>query len=282
MNIVGAPSDKADRRPFVIMAVIAVLLTIWQHRAWRSDLTSLPERVAHYSVAPPQRALSVVFRWAHDVGRAVVAASTLVEENRRLRDERDELDRRLILTAEMRLLNKALLEKLEIDLDAPLEKLPAWVISRSSGRESRWVKIRAAGSKPLEVGNVVREAKGLVGRVVEVSGSVGRVALIVDPRHAVRGKVPSGDEGMIHAASEVEAGINRLRLEKARRGAEIAVGDVVVTSSVGETYPGGIPIGVVEVVRRSRASTSNLTAYVRPFVDFERLDHVYVLRAGEQ
>ena len=51
---------------------------------------------------------------------------------------------------------------------------------------------------------------------------------------------------------------------------------------VWETYPGDIPIGVVESVRRSPASMSSVVAYIKPFVDFERLDYVYVLRAGEK
>ena len=99
----------------------------------------------------------------------------------------------------------------------------------------------------------------------------------------MRGKnLRTGDEGMVHAAPSGTGRGNRLRMEKMRQGAQLAVGDVIVTSELGETYPGGIPIGFVEEVRGSPSSASNLVAYIEPFVAFDRLDYVYVLRAGER
>lgn len=283
MLVTDAPSRPASYRPFIIMAVIALVATVWQHRAWRQESLSAPEYLAYLVVAPAQTVFSTVLGKLHDGAIAIVSAPRLVEENRRLREQRDELEAARVLYVETLLENKALREKLGVALDEPFDRIAARVIGRSSGRESRWIRIRAARGKSLEVGNVVREAKGLVGRVVEATGSMGRVVLLMDPQHAVRGRVlPSGDEGMIHAAPELDAGPNRLQFEKARRRAQVAVGDVIVTSDVGETYPGRIRIGEVESVQRSRTSGSSLIVYVKPFVDFEHLDHVYVLRAGEQ
>jgi len=264
------------------MAIIAAVLTTWQHRAWDAEKPSLPERISAALVAPAQTYLTVGFTKVHDAGLAIAAAPRLAEENRHLREQRDELEAEQVLAVDILLQNKAMLEKLGFERDKPLEHVPARVIARSSGRTERWVKVRAAGGRPLEVGNVVREAKGLVGRVVWSQGDVARVVLLVDPHHAVRGKdLETGDEGMVHAADELEAGPNRLRLEKTRRGARIRANDTIVTSGIGETYPGGIRVGVVESVQRSRASISSLTAYIKPSVDFEHLDYVYVLRAGE-
>ena len=283
---VYAQPKASDYRPFLIMAGIAVALTVWQHQAWPGERVSLPEYLVWRVTAPMEAALSAGFGRAHDLGLAVAATPRLAEENRLLRRERDELEAESIRTVDIHLQNKALREKLGFDPTISfMGGLAAQVIGQSSGGSNRWAQIRAAAGRPLEVRNVVVEAKGLVGRVVSAQGAVGRVVLLVDPTHAVRGKdLRTGDEGMVHAAPELEAGPNRLRLEKVRRGARLQVGDEIVTSDLGETYPGGIPIGTVESVRKPPGSVSNLTVYVyiKPKVDFDRLDYVRVLRAGEQ
>jgi rod shape-determining protein MreC len=272
-----------DHRPFMIMAAIAIGLTIWQHRAWRQDCLSLGEYLAYRMTAPVEAVAATVFGKLHDAGLAAAAAPNLAEENRRLREERDELRSEQIRTVDVHLQNRAFREKLGLEPTATFAKLPAEVIGSSSGGESRWVRVRVPPGRTLEVGNVVREARGLVGRVVEAEGNVGRVVLLVDPAHAVRGKdLRTGDEGMVHSAPELAAAPNRLRLEKVRRGAQLQAGDIIVTSDLGETYPGGVPIGVVESVRKTPASVTNLTAYIKPYVDFDRLDYVYVLRSGEK
>lgn len=277
---VSARTDR--RRAFAIMGVVAVVLTIWQHRAWHAQALSLPEYLAFVLVAPLETACATVFNKVHDLGVGLAGASRLVEENRRLKANCDLLSAERMLNVDIRLENKALREKLGLSLEKPFDRVAAVVISRSSGRESRWVKIRAAGGKRLEVGNVVRQERGLAGRITEAYGDVAQVVLLVDPQHAVRGRdLRTGEEGMVYAASELVAGPNRLRFERTRRGAQIAVGDIIVTSELGETYPGRIPIGVVESVRASASNVSGLVAYIKPYVDFDRLDYVYVLRSGQ-
>jgi len=283
MSPVYAQPRAGDYRPFIAMAVAAIALTVWQHQAWRLERLSLPEYVAYQMTAPVEAVASSFLAKLHDLGLAVAATPRLAEENRQLRRERDELEAERIRTVDVHLQNKAIREKLGFDPAQSFVGLAAQVIGQSSGGESRWVRIRAAGRRPLEVGNVVVEACGLVGRVVDAQGDTGRVVLLVDPAHAVRAKdLRTGDEGMVHAAPELTAGPNRLRLEKARRGARLGEGDTVVTSDLGETYPGGIPVGVIEAVTKSSAGVSTETAYIRPYVDFDRLDYVRVLRSGEK
>ena len=282
MELLPSADRSADRNRHLILVAAAILLTLWQHLSWRVNAISIPEYLAYLMVTPLEAAFTSGFNRAHDFALAFTSVPRLAEENRRLKEERDELEAQRIMTVDVRLQIKAMREKLGFDPEKPFDKVAAEVISRSSGGQSRWIKIRAGHGKPLEVGNVVCEACGLVGRVTDAQGGVGQVVLLVDPRHAVRGKdLRTGEEGMVHAASEFQAGPNRLRLEKTRSGAQIAVGDIIVTSDLGETYPGGLPIGVVESVRRSPASVSSLVAIIRPYVDFDRLDYVYVLRAGQ-
>jgi rod shape-determining protein MreC len=283
MSLLHPAPRTTDRRPLALMIALAVALTFWQHQAWRRGSISLPEFLAFHAVTPLESGLSFIAGKLEATALAVAAAPRLAEENRRLRMECDELEAERISDAETREELKGLRRKIGLEPGKPYDRLAAWVIGRSSGTQSCWVKIRAERGKPLEVGNVVREAGGLVGRVTEASGDTARAVLLTDPGHAVRGKdLRTGDEGMVHAAPELAAGRSRLRLEKARAGARIMAGDIIVTSELGETYPGGVPIGIVETVRRSPTNVSSIVAYIKPLVDFDHLDYVYVLRAGEK
>jgi len=123
---------------------------------------------------------------------------------------------------------------------------------------------------------------GLVGRVVEAHGDRGEVVLLLDAEHAVACIVqPSRDEGMVYPAPEAQRGEQMLELSKLSRGSEIRVGQTVLSSGLGEVYPPKIPIGKIERVERSPVGGGAVVAYVRPFVDFNHLDYVIVMRRSD-
>ncbi len=58
------------------------------------------------------------------------------------------------------------------------------------------------------------------------------------------------------------------------------VGDIILTSGLGQLYPRGIPVGRIERVERAAGGGRVISAVVRPFVDFERLEFVTVARVS--
>ena len=60
------------------------------------------------------------------------------------------------------------------------------------------------------------------------------------------------------------------------RDADVVSGDIVLTSGLGDIYPGGLYIGAVSEVRRVEQGLVVL-AEVAPAVDFSRLANVFVL-----
>jgi rod shape-determining protein MreC len=57
---------------------------------------------------------------------------------------------------------------------------------------------------------------------------------------------------------------------------EAAIGDVVVTSGLGGTFPRGIPVGEVTSIEPNRADGS-MRLLVRPAVDFDALEEVFLV-----
>jgi rod shape-determining protein MreC len=107
--------------------------------------------------------------------------------------------------------------------------------------------------------------------------------LLTDSENAVAARVQrdEGDVGMVYAAPEASDKGVMLKMVPHSHNASLQVGDVVVSHGDGGVYPRGLPIGLIVSVEKSAANVASITAYVRPFADFEHLDYVLVERRGE-
>jgi rod shape-determining protein MreC len=271
----------------VILVVLALALTIWQHRARSSSTSadtsaSLPERIATGAAWPLQRVFGATSSSIESVLTGMGQYRRLAEENRQLRAERDELTAQKLRLTEAYFENQQLHKLLGFANDTPGEPLVARVVGMNYGLSRKQITILAPPGRELEVGNIVRTHAGLVGRITDVRGSRAQVFPLIDGEHAVAGIIQrSRDQGMIHAAAQPEYLPDALVMEKLIGRADIREGDVVLTSGMGEVYPAGVPIGTVTNTRRSSAGSMDLTAIIRPFVDFEHLSYVLVERHGK-
>jgi len=266
--------------PVLALALVAAILTVVQHRARGKGEVSLAERAAQRVVWPAQSAL-VTF------GTVLRNLNTAALHGGRLARERDELLRRVaeleadkIAMYSYYLENKAMKAKLGWDATGVPTGTPARVIDWSSDPRRKRITIEA--SRELEQGTIVRTEAGLVGRVIEAQGTRGIVVLLLDADHAVAARIlrEDGDHGIVYAAPQEHEGGQMLLLSKLPHGADVRVGDTVVSSGLGGVYPAGLPIGVVERVERSEVNVASIVACVKPYADFDHLDYVRVIRRG--
>ncbi len=268
-------------KPLLLMAAVAVILTIWQHAAWARGRISLPEYICQTLGWPVMSAVTKINEVVRDTGRSVFLAGSLAAENRRLRQERDELMAEKILLTEYFRENKAFREKLGFELDQKVKNIPARVVGRTSisGEQRCRIYIQVPENREVHKGDIVREAAGLVGRVIEVRGRVALVLLIIDPQHGLGARVQrSRAEGVIKPAQQWNEGWpDRLSMQYLRHHADIRIGDVIITSGQDGIYPAAIPVGVVEAVDVSTKQVQTVVATIKPFVDFQRLEYVWVI-----
>lgn len=267
--------------PIIAMAVIAAACTALQHRPQASSEASGPERAARAVVWPVQSALVSVGWAAGNVASAALRGGELARENERLRRQVAELESQRLAMWSCYLENKAIKRDLGWEGGGPPETTVAQVVGWSPGGQNMRVTIQA--NRELERGNVVKTEAGLVGRVIEAQGRRGVVVLLLDAQHAVAAKLlkEKGDHGIVYAAPDASEGRQVLELSKLPPGADVEVGDRVVSSGVGSVYPAGLPIGVVQRVERSPVNAASKIAYLLPYADFHHLDFVQVIRRGE-
>jgi rod shape-determining protein MreC len=112
---------------------------------------------------------------------------------------------------------------------------------------------------------------GVVGRVAVASARAAKVQLLID-RNAAAGVIVerSRAQGVV-----IGGGDERLRMDYVSEAADIAVGDVVMTSGIDGIYPKGFAIGRVESVEKNGPAYKRIV--VKPAVDFRALEEVLVV-----
>lgn len=95
------------------------------------------------------------------------------------------------------------------------------------------------------VGQPLLDAHGLMGQVVSLSFYTSRVLLISDQSHSVPVQVSRSNLRLIAQGTGLS---NKLELMHVQETADIKTGDLLVSSGLGNRFPVGYPVGIVNKV----------------------------------
>lgn len=147
----------------------------------------------------------------------------------------------------------------------------AEVIGGSAVPDFRAVTIDRGSADGLAPDMAVISPAGAVGRVVTVGRKAAKVQLLIDRNAAAGARTErKRAEGIV-----MGTGDDLLRMEYVSSTAEIAVGDVVLTSGTDGIFPKGFIIGRVEAIERAGAAYAAIK--IRPAVTFSSLEEVLVV-----
>jgi rod shape-determining protein MreC len=166
---------------------------------------------------------------------------------------------------------RGLQELLDLRDRSKLKTTAAEIIASSASPDFRTLTIDKGTSSGLRVDMAVIAPGGVVGRVVTPSGRAAKVQLLVD-RNAAAGALVerSRAQGVVKGIGE-----SHLQLEFVSEAADVAVGDLVVTSGIEGIFPKGFTIGRVDAVEKTGPAYKRIT--VMPAVDFSALEEVLVV-----
>jgi len=246
------------------------------------------EKSAAEGTAPYARLARLVPPALRRWGSALSGGAAAAAERDALAEEVERLRAAQLATDRLRAENVGLRRALSL-----VETDPRLVCAEvlSHGGATGWrdtIRIGRGSRDGIAPGQTVLAAAGLVGRVLSVTERTAEVLLLSDatsrlscivetPAGGVRclvegGGIARGDRAleMLHASAPFSA-------EFIDKDATVAPGARIVTSGLGGTYPGGLPVGVVteegpDKTRLYRRAT------VAPHVDFGSLRRVFVLR----
>lgn len=258
---------------FVALVLTALVLITFDFRGGGDGPTDVAREATAAGTAPLERSLARLVAPIRRLGDGVADLFATRAENRRLREEVEELRerRRLFEDLEREILElRALLDfRDELDVDV----VPARVIAVTPSNFEWTLTIDAGERDGVTRGMAVVADEGLVGRVLTTTGSASRVLLAVDPNSSVAARsVGTSALGLVDGR-----GSEPMRFSPLDPGLAIGAGDRIVTATFpGSLIPPGIPVGRVVAQEATGSRLSSLYELL-PYVDLTRLDHVLVV-----
>jgi rod shape-determining protein MreC len=218
-------------------------------------LTDIPGRIA---------------AWADEV---FVSRERLIEENRELRAEALVLRARALRLAALAAENVHFRELLNSTALLDQNVLVAEIVGVSPDVTNQVVVIDKGERDGLREGQAVIDAYGLFGQVIEVSRFSSRVLLITDATHSVPAQVVRNG---VRVIAEGAGRIDMLDVKHVAATMDVVAGDLLVSSGLGQRFPGGYPVAVIESVVND-PGLSFAVVRARPSAQLDRSRHVLVV-----
>jgi rod shape-determining protein MreC len=270
-----------NKRLWVIVIIIAALfLAITVSKSGRKGITGLENSVITV-VKPLQKAVFSGTRGLIEFVETITQIGNLKEENLELKKKLSLLESDIVRLKELELENQRLREMLNFKEQSHLYEMEgAKVIGRNPGNWFETILIDKGQDSGIAVNMAVVTDKGLVGRVIDTGRNWSKVLLIIDQRSAVSGMVQrTRDNGVIKGQiNPIDMG--NCKMIYLPTDANILPGDLVISSGLGGIFPKGLIIGKIIEIKKEENELLKY-AVVRPSVDFQRLEEVFVIKSTD-
>jgi len=197
----------------------------------------------------------------------------LTEQNQRLREDLLLANAKLNRMAAVAEQNQRLKQLLDTQHSLDLNVQLARVIDVDLGTSRHRMLVNLGTHDGVKPGQVVIDAHGVMGQVVEVMPRTSLVMLVTDPDHAI--PVVIERTGLRTVAYGTREG-DLLSLPNISMAADVHPGDKLLTSGLGGRFPPGFPVGEIQSVEPA-ASGMFLEGRARPAADLDRSDNVLLL-----
>jgi rod shape-determining protein MreC len=161
----------------------------------------------------------------------------------------------LLLVEQLQKENSALRSLLDLRPSIRHKTLAAEISHQSRDIFSKRVVIDRGSQHGVVVGHPVINSNGVVGQVVRVSPITSEVSLLNDPSLTLPVSLPR--QGIRTLAS---GDGHRIVLKYLHVDADVAAGDLVVTSGLDGVYPSGLPVATIDRVERATGQFARAVA----------------------
>jgi len=269
------------KRKWVITGVLLLVIAygtvqVISFTGWGGSVLFPVSKAGRELMAPLFKGINSVIFGTQDFFGYFTDNRKLRQQNEELQQNVNQLEGKLNGLQEQELENKRLLDLLNYKEEkaANYNLVLAQIIGRDASNWYKSVVIDQGSNHGLKVNMPVITHQGLVGTIINISANTAEVLLILDGEGAVGARVFENrvTPGVIIGTGHSDV----LKMVHLAHNSQIEKNQTVVTSGLGGLYPKGIRIGTIEEVKLEPNGLTK-TALVRPFVDFSRLEEVFVI-----
>jgi rod shape-determining protein MreC len=250
---------------FLLLAIVCIALMLLDRR--EQHLVRVRQALS-VVVHPVRVAVDLPFSTWANLRETFAARDALIEENRQFRRERLETESRLQRLEALERENARL--RLLLDSTARLgsRALVAEILSVDLDPYRQRLDLNRGLVDDVFVGQALIDAQGVIGQVVRVGPLTSEAVLITDADHAVPVSV---NRNGLRTIAVGTGDSDRLRLPYLTNNADIAVGDLLISSGLGGVVPAGYPVArVLEVERRPDQPFAEIIAEPASSLDRDR------------
>ena len=264
-------------RSRLLLAVLVLTHLVVISRQVEVHGTTLLQRSIFFVLSPLQRAVAASVRGVRGGWSSYLALRGVYLENERLRDRLRTLETAAQEREGRALESERLRELLGLRRVLPVETVVAEVIARDGSPWFRTVTVNKGTAEGIVLSAPVLSASGVVGRIIGLGPHAARVQLLQDGESGagvliersrvtgiVEGRVGYGDQGSPDLTMKYVSGV-----------ADVALGDVVVTSGLDRMYPKGLVVGRISHLGPGAGLFREIL--VTPSARFEQMEEVLVV-----
>ena len=182
----------------------------------------------------------------------------------------DSLEKEIKELKDLLELNKTLTEYTPIN---------ATILSRNKSYWYNTLTIDKGKKDGIKKDMAVITSKGLIGKISSVSNNSSEIKLITsdDINFKVSITIKTNDIDNFAILNGYDKKTNLIKATGIDKTTNISIGDRVLTSGLGEKFPGGIYIGTVEKIESDKYNLSK-TVYIKTYQNFNDIHYVTVLK----
>jgi rod shape-determining protein MreC len=252
-----------------IILSVALLMTNNRLDPIRQSLSSVLSPLQYLANVP-----GVMLDWSAE---AFATRNMLELQNKELLRQQLVMSERLQRFEHVRQENERLRALLGSPVHMDSRKMVAEVMEVASDPFRQFVVLNHGSQTGIYVGQPVVDAQGVVGQVVEVSEFTSRVLMVSDTTHGIPVRVTRND---VRAIANGMGDIDQIELRHVAKSTDIIVGDLLVTSGLGNRFPEGYPVARVISVSRDDGQ-SYAVVYAQPLAALDRIRYVLLIWPDE-
>ena len=250
---------------FLLLAIVCIALMLLDRR--EQHLVRVRQALS-VVVYPVRVVVDFPFKTWGSLSDTFAERDALIDENRQFRRERLETEARLQRLAALERENARLRALLESTERIASRSLVAEILAVDLDPYRQRFDLNRGLVDGVYVGQALLDAQGVVGQVVRVGPLTSEAVLITDAVLAVPVSVNRNGLRTI-AVGTGDSG--RLRLPYLTNNADIAEGDLLLSSGLGGVFPSGYPVGrVLEVRLRPDQAFAEIIAEPASSLDRDR------------
>jgi rod shape-determining protein MreC len=265
-------SSQQDSVHFVVVFLLSIFLMVLDYHG---QYMGTVRNLLMTTLEPLERLAGLPSHLHQRLLANTVDLASLESENSKLRTEN------MMLKAQLQRLSSLEMETQRLQrllgttgrMDIPSLKV-ANVVHFSNHPLSQFLTVNKGQIDQIHEGQPVIDANGVLGQIINTALTSSRVLLITDPDHQIPVRIQrTGQRGILSGA-----GNNMTQLEFIPLSSSVEVGDILLSSGLGGTFPPGYPVAEITDISET-PGLPYLTISAKPIADLNSSYEVLILSA---